>query len=195
VDGTAAFEVTFGYSGAYTAAAQGLERAVLTADNVVQDPDQTFDPGDGFSNAHTFDVSGAAFLRVAIPPEATEEEADLDVYVFDPSGTMVATSTSGGTDEEINISSPTDGTWTVYVHGWQAPGGDSDYTMFTWIVSATPGGNMEVTAAPTAATLGATETIEATWLGATAGGWHLGAVSHTGEDGLMGLTLVNVDNR
>jgi hypothetical protein len=195
VDGTAAFEVTFGYSGAYTAAAHGLEPAVLTADNVVQDPDQTFDPADGFSNAHTFGVSGAAFLRVAIPPEATEGEADLDVYVFDPSGTMVATSTSGGTDEEVNISSPADGTWTVYVHGWQAPGGDSDYTMFTWIVSATPGGNMEVTAAPTAATLGATETIEATWLGATAGGWHLGAVSHTGEDGLMGLTLVNVDNR
>jgi hypothetical protein len=195
VDGTAAFEVTFGYSGAYTAAAHGLEPAVLTAANVVQDPDQTFDPADGFSNAHTFGVSGAAFLRVAIPPEATEEDADLDVYVFDPSGTMVATSTSGGTDEEINISSPANGTWTVYVHGWQAPGGDSDYTMFTWIVSATPGGNMEVTAAPTAATLGATETIEVTWLGATAGEWHLGAVSHTGEDGLMGLTLVNVDNR
>jgi hypothetical protein len=54
---------------------------------------------------------------------------------------------------------------------------------------------MEVTAAPTAATLVATETIEVTWLGATAGEWHLGAVSHTGEDGLMGLTLVNVDNR
>ena len=195
VDGTAAFEVTFGYSRAYTAAAHGLEPAVLIEDTVLQDPDQVFDPGDGFSNAHTFDLSGAAFFRVAIPPEATEPEADLDVFVFDPSGAMVATSTSGGTDEEISIAAPTDGTWTVYVHGWQTIDEDSDYTMYTWIVSATPGGNMEVTTAPTSATLGATETIEASWAGATAGEWHLGAVSHSGDEGLMGLTLVNVDNR
>jgi hypothetical protein len=33
------------------------------------------------------------------------------------------------------------------------------------------------------------------WSGATAGQWHLGAVSHTGDVGLMGLTLVEVDNR
>ena len=195
VDGSASFEVKFGYSGAYTAAAHGLEPATVTVDNVVQDPDQNFDPGDGFSDQHTFDLSGAAWFRVAIPPEATEADADLDVFVFDPSGTLVATSTSPGTDEEIDISQPADGTWTVYVHGWQAPGGDSDYTMYSWVVSGTPGGNMEVVSAPTSATVGATETIEVGWLGATAGEWHLGAVSHTGDDGLMGLTLINVDNR
>jgi hypothetical protein len=33
------------------------------------------------------------------------------------------------------------------------------------------------------------------WSGATLGEWHLGAVSHTGDVGLMGLTLVDVDNR
>lgn len=195
VDGSASFEVKFGYAGAYSAAAHGLEPATVTTDTVVQDPDQEFDPDDGFSDAHTFDLSGAAWFRVAIPPEATEADADLDVYVFDPDGTLVATSTSPGTDEEINIPSPADGTWTVFVHGWQAPGGDSDYTMWSWVVSATPGGNMEVTAAPTSATLGATETIEVGWTGATDGQWHLGAVSHTGDDGLMGLTLINVDNR
>lgn len=195
VDGSASFEVKFGYSGAYTAAAHGLEPATVTIDNVAQDPDQEFEPGDGFSDQHTFDLSGAAFFRVAIPPEGTEPEADLDVFVFDPGGTLVATSTSPGTDEEIDISQPADGTWTVYVHGWAAPGGDSDYTMYSWVVSATPGGNMEIVSAPTAAVVGATETIEVGWLGATAGEWHLGAVSHTGNDGLMGLTLVNVDNR
>ena len=33
------------------------------------------------------------------------------------------------------------------------------------------------------------------WTGATDGEWHLGAVSHTGPDGLLGLTLIDVDNR
>jgi hypothetical protein len=54
---------------------------------------------------------------------------------------------------------------------------------------------MTIDSAPASATLGAVETINVSWTGATAGQWHLGAVSHTGDVGLMGLTLVNVDNR
>ena len=65
-----------------------------------------------------------AFFRVAIPPEATEANADLDVFVFNPSGSLVASSTLGGTDEQVDILLPADGTWSVYVHGWSAPGGD-----------------------------------------------------------------------
>ena len=41
VDGSAGFDVTFGYTGDYTAAAHGLEAASVFTDNVVQDPDQT----------------------------------------------------------------------------------------------------------------------------------------------------------
>lgn len=195
VDGSASFEVQFGYTGEYTAAAHGLEPATETEDVVVQDPDQNFDPTDGFSNAHEFTLSGAAHFRIAMPPEATEPEADLDIYVFDPSGELVAASTSGGTDELIDIPLPADGTWTVWVHGWAAPGGDSPYTLYTWVISATPGGNLTVVSAPESATIGEVATIEVAWTGATAGQWHLGAVSHTNQDGLMGLTLVNVDNR
>jgi len=193
--GSASFDVSFGYTGAYTAAAHGLEPAVVAADNVVQDPDQTFDPADGFSKLHTFNLSGAAYFRVAIPPEAAETDADLDVYVYNPDGDLVASSTSGGTDEQIDITLPADGTWSVYVHGWTAPGGDSDYTLYAWVISATPGGNLVIDSAPAAATIGVAETIAVSWTGATAGEWHLGAVSHTGDSGLMGLTLVEVDNR
>lgn len=195
--GTTSFPVTFGYTGSYTAAAHGLEPAVVTADNVLQDPDQTFDPNDvaiGGANLHQFTLSGAAFFRIALPPEAAEADSDLDVFVVGPNGEEYS-STSGGTDEQIDILLPADGTWSVYVHGWSAPGGDSDYTMYTWAISATPGGNLTVDSAPTSVTLGATETVALSWAGATAGQWHLGAVSHTGDSGLMGLTLVNVDNR
>lgn len=195
VDGSASFDVTFGYTGDYTAAAHGLEPATVTSDTVDQDPDQTFDPDDGFSNEHEFNLSGAAFFKVAIPPEATEVDADLDVFVFDPDDNLVATSTNGGTDEVIEIPNPADGTWSVYVHGWQAPGGDSDYDMYSWTISATPGGNLTIDSAPTSATIGTTGTIETSWTGATDGQWHLGAVSHSDGAGLIGLTLVDVDNR
>lgn len=193
--GSASFDVRFGYTGSYTAAAHGLEPATVTSANVLQDPDQNFDPNDGFSNRHQLALSGAAHFRIAIPPEATEPDADLDVYVYNPSGQLVASSTLGGTDELVDIASPADGTWSVYVHGWAAPGGDSDYDMYTWAISATPGGNLAIDSAPTSATIGETGTIEVSWTGATAGQWHLGAVSHNTNGTLLGLTLVEVDNR
>jgi hypothetical protein len=193
--GAASFGVSFGYTGAYTAGSHGLEPAAVTSANVLQDPDQTFNPGDGYSNLHQFSLSGAALFRVAIPPEATEADADLDVFVFDPSGAFVTSSTNGGTDELIDILLPADGTWSVYVHGWAAPGGDSDYDMYSWAISATPGGNLALDSAPASATIGALETIDLSWAGAAVGSWHLGAVSHTGDAGLMGLTLIEVDNR
>jgi hypothetical protein len=118
--------------------------------------------------------------------------------VFDPSNTLVATSTAGGTDELIDISNPADGTWSVYVHGWAAPDGDSDYNMWTWAVPFATGGSLTIDSAPTSATMSTTAPVTVSWAGLTSGSlgdWYLGAVSHTGPSGLMKLTLINVDNR
>lgn len=126
--GSASFDVSFGYTGSYSAAAHGLVPATVTPDTVVQDPDQSFDPNDGFSNPHQFTLTGAAHFRIAMPPEATEPNADLDLYVYDPNGILVESSTLGRTDEQVDIPWPSDGTWSVYVHGWSTPGGDSGYS-------------------------------------------------------------------
>ncbi len=167
-DGSASFDVSFGYDGDYTAAAHGLEAAAITSATVVQDPDQTFDPADGFSNAHEFDLTGAAVFRLALPPDSTEADADLDVYVFDPNGDEVASSTAGGTDEQVTIYDPEPGVYTVWVHGWQTVGADADYDMSTWTISATPGGNMSIDSAPTEAVLGTVGTVDISWAGAEA---------------------------
>jgi len=196
--GSASFPVSFGYTGSYTATPHGLVPATVTSDNVLQDPDQTFNRNDGFSNVHQFNLSGVAFFRIAMPPEATEADADIDIYVFNPSNQLVASSTSGGTEELVDLFLPADGTWSVYVHGWSAPGGDSDYDMWTWAVPLASGGSLSVDSAPTSATIGTVGTVDVSWSGLTSGAigdWYLGAVSHTGDVGLMGLTLINVDNR
>jgi hypothetical protein len=195
--GSLSFDVKFGYTGSYSAAAHGLVPATVTSANVKQDPDQNFDPSDVGNGAtlHEFTLSGAAFFRVAIPPEATESDADLDVFVFDPNGELVGASTKAGTDEVVDITLPMDGTWQVYVHGWAAPGGDSDYDLSSWVISATPGGSLVVDSAPTSATLATSGTVQVSWSGLAAGVDYLGAVSHTGDQGLMGLTLVGVTTK
>jgi len=200
-DGSTSFEAKFGYTGSYTAAPHGLEPATLFANTVLQDPDQNFDPSDvgNGANLHKVTTTGAALLRVALPPDAVADPSatDLDVYVYDPTGSQVVASTAGGTDELIDIFLPQDGTWSIYVHGWGvgADGDTADYTLYGWVISATPGGNLGVASAPASATLGNVETIEVSWSGATASKWHLGAVSHTGDIGLLGVTTINVDNR
>jgi hypothetical protein len=196
VDGSTSFDVKFGYTGAYAAVAHGLTPATLTEDTVGQDEDQTFDPGDvatGGANAYTFDLSDVPVFRIAIPPEATGPNTDLDVYVYDPHGEQVASSTQAGTNEEVTLQDPEDGTWTVYVHGWQTEGNvSSDYTLYSWIVPNTTGGSLVATG-PSSVTTGQVATINLEWTGAT--GWNLGAVDHTDGSTVLGRTLVEVDNR
>jgi hypothetical protein len=193
--GTASFDVRFNHTGFYTAAAHGLAPAVVNSDNVLQDPDQTFSPSDGYSDEHQFNLSGATVFRLALPPEATESGADLDLYVFNPSGQLMASSTVGGTDELVTLLNPADGTWKVFVHGWATPGGDSDYRLSSWVVSATPVGNLTIDSAPATAAIGTGGTVRVNWAGLADSMDYLGAISHTGDPGLLGMTLVNVSTR
>ena len=67
------------------------------------------------------------------------------------------------------------------------------YTLHYWEVPLASGGSLSVDAAPTSATVGETGTVDVSWSGLSSGTTYLGAVSHTGDVGLMGFTLVNVD--
>jgi subtilisin family serine protease len=195
--GSASFDVKFGYTGEYDATSHGLVPATVTVDNVPQDPNQQFSRTDGFSDAHTFDLNNVEVFRVALPPESvTVEGVDLDVYVYNPAGQQVASSGAPDTDEEVTINRPVNGTWTVYIHGWQTVNPTADYTMWSWIISGAPGGNLVIESEPADAVIATTGTIDVSWTGATAGQWHLGAVRHNGPGGShLGRTLVEVDNR
>jgi subtilisin family serine protease len=196
-EGSLSFDIQFGYSGAYTAAAHGLVPVAPIAGSVAQDPDQEFDPADPTgTTAHQIAVSGTHHLRIALdtanltPPD---ENIDLDLYLYNADGEEVASSTSGGTAELINLSLPADDTYTLYVHGWQVGTTPVSYELQTWQVPSAAGtGPLEIVSAPTEAVSGQVGTIEVAWSGLTAGPEYLGAVSHTGPDGLLALTLVEV---
>jgi hypothetical protein len=197
-DGSAGFDIQFGYTGPYTAFPIGLIAATVTSDNVVQDPDQNFDPDDGFSNAHTITVpAGGTVLRIVMPPEAVDDpNIDLDLFLYNPSGEQVASSTSGGTDEFLEVTFPDSGDWTVYVHGWQTAGPSADYDMYHWVLTNAGGPTLVVDSAPASAEIGASGTVGVSWSGASTGEWHLGVVGHIGPDGtVIGGTFVEVDNR
>jgi len=208
-DSGTSFDVIFGYTGAYSAAAHGLEPATKTDANVADDPLNSINAALGtcdfsdFPNS-LFDCTGITWHEVTVPAGTaltrfslfdayTDGNDDLDLYAWDSNFSQVGGSGSGTSAEQIDLVLPTDTLYHVAVHGWQTDGPDSNYTFFEWSVSATPGGNLSVDSAPASATLGATGTVDVSWAGAAAGTKHLGAVSHSDGVDTIGLTIVSVD--
>jgi hypothetical protein len=197
VEGQTSFDVTFGYTGEYDAAAHGLAANAPIAGSVTQDEGQSFDPsdvGDG-ATAHQITLSNSALLRITLTTEdltPPNTAIDLDLYLY-KDGEQVALSGAGSTAEEIQLTLPEDGTYTLYVHGWETTGLEVGYSVNTWDVPLeADAGSLSIISEPEGATAGATETITVGWSGLATGENYLGAVSHNDAEGIIGLTVVEV---
>jgi subtilisin family serine protease len=195
--GGASFDVTFGFSGDFSATPRGLVPAEITPGEVEQDPDQTFAPGDA---AGTVAVpvtipAGTTHTRLSLFDADVAPGADLDLYVYQGTS-MVGSSAEGGSNEEVNFTfggatgSALD--LTVYVHGWGVPTGTSPFRLHAWSLSAAAAGNMTVTA-PTAATLGEAGAIGLTFSELAPATRYLGSVAYSGAAGMPSPTIIRVD--
>ncbi|HET6297035.1 MAG TPA: S8 family serine peptidase [Kribbella sp.] len=189
--GTASFPVKFGYTGPYDAEAHGLVARTDVPGSVGQDPDQTFDPTNpAGTTAHQFTVSGSTYLRWRLThPTAA---VDLDVYLYNSAGQLIASSTNGGTDELIELRLPANDTYTLYVHGWQTLNVTQNYTLGFWNVPSSTGGSLAITSEPADAVIGQTGTVGVSWSGLAAGQEYFGAVAHNRDTTSLGITLVHV---
>jgi len=193
--GSASFDVSFGYTGDYTAAAHGLVPETLFSGAILQDEDTVYpsaDDGDGGVHWYPFSLTGSAFMRIELVIPG-DDDIDLFLHAGDETGPIIAASTSGGTDELIEILLPADGMYTLAVHGWSVPNEPLPYDVSMWSVPLASGGSLTLDSAPASATVGASGTIDVSWSGLIAGTGYLGAVSHSDDTGLMGLTLVSVE--
>jgi subtilisin family serine protease len=193
-EGSLSFDVTFGYTGDYTAAPHGLVSALMTQGNVPDDPGDSFSPFGPGTTLHRVTVpANTAYARFSLFDDYTDGQDDLDLYVYYPTGTFAGGSGSGTSAEQVDIPFPIAGDYYVFVHGWGTDGPDANYTLFSWSVPATPGSSNMMLTAPAAALLGTTEQIIVEWTGLDAGTKYLGAVSHSDAGELLGLTIIAVD--
>lgn len=194
--GDISYNVTFGYTGAFSATARGLVAPIVTPGTVNQDPDQTFNPADptGTVAIPVTIPAGTTYARFALFDEDVTPGTDLDLYIYQGNA-QVGASAGGTSTEEVNFSfatptaAPT--ALTVYVHGWGVVGGTSPFKLYEWYVPATAAGNMTVSA-PASATIGGTGTITLSFSGLTSGKW-LGSVAYGGAAGMPNPTIVRVD--
>lgn len=187
------YNVTFGYTGAFSATARGLVAATLNPGTVNQDPDQTFVAGDptGTIAIPVTVPAGTTYARFELFDADVAAGSDIDLYVY-LGGQQVGTSATGTSAEQVNLVDPVAGNYTVYVHGWGLPTGSSPFKLHTWLLGSTSAGNMTVTA-PASATIGATGTISLSFSGLTPGTKYLGSVAYSGSTGLPNPTIVRVN--
>jgi hypothetical protein len=184
--------VTFGYSGSFSATPRGLIPAVTTAGTVADDPtDSTCSLSS--PNAQLIPVAvpaGTTYARFSLFDADVNPGTDIDLCVFRGT-TLVGSSGSGTSAEEVNLLNPAADTYTVVVQGWGVVG-SSPFKLHTWLLGSADAGNMTV-AAPASATLGVTGAINLTFSGLAAGTKYLGSVAYGGASGMPAPTIVRVD--
>jgi hypothetical protein len=187
------YNVTFGYNGSFTATARGLIPAAVTPGTVADDPtDSTCSLAS--PNAQLIPVvvpAGTTYARFSLFDADVNAGADIDLCVFNSGGTLVGTSGSGTSAEEVNLVSPAAGNYTVVVQGWGVDG-SSPFKLHTWLLGSADAGNMSVSAPP-AATIGVSGTIGLSFSGLAAGTRYLGSVAYGGAAGMPNPTIVRVD--
>jgi hypothetical protein len=191
--GSGSYNVTFGYDGPFSATPRGLVPAAVTPGTVADDPT------DGACsltapNAQLIPVTvpaGTTYARFSLFDSDVNPGSDLDMCVFNSASTLVGSSGSGTSAEEVNLLSPAAGTYTVVVQGWGVVG-STPFKLHTWLLGSAAAGNMTVTAPATAA-IGTTGAINLSFSGLTAGTKYLGSVAYGGAAGMPSPTIVRVD--
>jgi hypothetical protein len=187
------YTVTFGYNGSFSATARGLVPAAITA-GVVAD-----DPTDGACsltapNAQLIPVTvpaGTSYARFSLFDADVNAGSDIDMCVFNSASALVGSSGSGTSAEEVNLTNPAAGTYTVVVQGWGVVG-SSPFKLHTWLLGTSAAGNMTVTA-PASAVVATTGNIALGFSGLTPGLKYLGSVAYAGATGMPNPTIVRVD--
>ena len=115
----------------------------------------------GQMHTTTVDVpAGASSLRATIG-STSDAAADLDLYVYGPTGALAGQSADGDSEESVTIGSPAPGRYTVVVDGYSVPAGSTTYS-YVDVVTAAQYGSVSLTDANAERLSGASWTVPVT---------------------------------
>jgi hypothetical protein len=138
-----------------TADGFGLSAPVTTRETVGQD-----DPNDPAtaSFSTTVAINHGAALDVAIGN--SDDGSDIDLYVYDPDGTLVGASFTPTDTEAVEILFPVDGTYRIDVHGFQVLDGSDDFDL---TINAVQGTDVTVSGLASSIPAGGTDSFQVAW--------------------------------
>nr|WP_306238787.1 cell wall-binding repeat-containing protein [Ornithinimicrobium sp. HY1745] len=193
-DGEAAFSAVTGFEGTITAEVDGLVAAEVLPVEVTSDG-----PGGGAGVADAIVPvtvpEGTSTLRVStFAAETDPADIDIDLYLANSEGTVIAQSAVGGSDESITLHGVDPGEYLVALDYWDgAAGATATVPTYVWTVGDAAEGNLTVTPESADATIGGSVDYTAAWSGLEAGVRYLGSVNYSDGTDAVGKTLVSVN--
>jgi hypothetical protein len=199
--GNAAVSVKVGFAGTLTTSVGGLVPGNARPATLTSPSGSGFPTGTPTASAHTAKYTvtvpaGTSLARFATFDADVPAGTDLDVFVYQAGTSNLVGSSAGGTaQEQIDLNNPAAGDYDVYVDLFAlAPGStQQDVKEFDWQVGSTPSGNLTVSPASTATTVGQTVSESAAWSGLTAGTRYLGALLYGDGTSTVGRTVVRIN--
>lgn len=194
-EGSQSYELIPGQSGTMNSVVHGLVPADSQEVSVPSDG-----PGGGGSIAdEVVEITvpqGAAALRVEVwQDEWTSPngaDLDLDLFLANAQGQVIAQSAAGGSDEQITLLAPAPGTYLVAIDHWDGAAGDVATGPLHIYTPTDDEGNLDVTPSPAEVTVGQPITLTAAWSGLQAATRYLGVIGYDFGAGEEGFTLVTV---
>lgn len=177
---TTSYDVTFGYTGDFTATPRGLVKAAERKLAISQGQQPNY--------AVTV-PAGTTLARFSLFDTGNGD--DLDLYLFNSSLQQIAGSGNEGSNEQIDLVNPAPGTYYVLVHGYSVKTPNTPISVYSWNLGSSAAGNLSVKA-PATATTGQSGKVELSVGALSAGKW-LGAVDYGGAGDAPKPTIVRVD--
>jgi len=194
--GTTTFEARSGFTGTLSFSARGLAPAATATGSVADDPTNTFAVDGAGVSAHTVTVpADTTYARFSLFDANVGPGTghDLDLYVY-KGDTLIDSSETVTSREEVNLVDPPAGDYTVYVHGWQTAGGvTANYTLFSWSLGASGAGTYLTLPAPRAVTAGTNTTVAVSWSGLATANKYLGILDYSDGTNAVGSTVLRID--
>jgi subtilisin family serine protease len=199
--GSRSFTIGMGYNGPLNYAKHGLVPSTVFSGTVADDPTDNFNTATPTANQgiQTHDITvpaGTSILRVSMFDEDTDGADDIDLYLYrvnaDASLTLVGSSGSGTSAEQVQLTNPAAATYRAFVHGWGTDGPDAIYKLHAWSLSSTDAGNVTVTG-PSTATIGGTGTVTVAWSGLEAGKRYFGRIQYNDGTTIHATTILRID--
>ena len=211
-DGAASFELTFGYTGDYTAGVHGINGPTILPRILADGQGAGFSFGAGISGDPSYSAEflppvapGTAAIRISTNDEYTAGGAgdDIDLYLYycpDFLCTLVDSSANAGSNETVEVRFPLpdvgNNPYILFIHAFDMASPATDLVAFRRQFGVVDdAGNFTVNA-PSFGNVGETVSIDAAWTGLPTGAFakQLGAISHSDPNGVQGLTVFDFQN-
>ncbi|CAN5798957.1 hypothetical protein BH23CHL2_BH23CHL2_17480 [soil metagenome] len=133
----------------------GVSAPMTTTETIFQD-----DPNDPSTASFSTNVTMNNGAELTVATCCTANGSDIDLFVYGPSGSLLASSTTPTDQEFVTIQFPADGTYRIDVHGWSVVGGVDTFDL---TINAVQGSDIVAVADPGPVSPGGVKKVKVSW--------------------------------